>query len=514
MQPKKPGEYSLLHETALLAVLIAVSWAAVSIRPIGFMGGGFDDIQYVNAAVRWMQHFPYVGTTHWELRHPFVLQVVALLRAGIEAPSQLLVISVVWYALVLGVAYVVIRVMAGVVTAFVSCLFLATSPALVELATSLAPDLVEFFLVLSAVSIVLLASARKGSGVLFVLSGLLLGLAWLTRETAGAAMLFLGIVYVFHSMLPTRGFVLLMASVVLVVAFETIWLWSATGDVLYRMHVDMRHVLIPSAHLVGGVASASDVPVFNPELMSRWVGASPIKVAWYLDPYLAFITNRQFGVVFLVLPALAISLWRQDVSENEKALVYFFSQLGVISFLFSTYVLSIRPQARYYLSTVFAACLVSGVCLAKFWFNNRRALCAFITLGIVVANILLCDMQQYRNYAGDALVRYVSGHDEPISVSKAVWESTNNRAIGPKLESQVIPREPNIGDMMLISANDEDWGNSFVLCNDSSRLEYTPRPFLVGMIVSALGLEGSIPKVILSRLLQPNGIVRIGRRCG
>lgn len=514
MQQKKPGESDLVQELLLIAGLVAVSWIAVSIRPVGFMGGGFDDIQYVNAAAQWMQDFPYVGTTHWALRHPFVLQLVALLNAGFKLPSQLLIISFVWYGLVLSVAYVVIRALAGVVVAFFSCLMIGTSPVVVELATSIAPDLVEFCLVLGAVSIVLLASQRKLPSAFLVISGLLLGLAWLTRETAGAAILLIVMLFVFRPTLPTRDYVLLGMAIVAVIAAETIWLWSATGDVLYRMHVDMRHVLVPSAHLVGGVASPSEIPILNPSMMSRWVGSSPIKVAWFLDPYLAFFTDRQFGVIFVVLPAVAIFLWRQEVSENEKVLVSVLAQLGILSFLFSTYVLSIRPQARYYLSAVFAACVVLGVFLGKLWFNQRKSLCAVIAFCVVVANLLLCDMQQYRNYARDALVKYVSDAAETISVSRLVWDSVNNQVFAQQFENLVIPREPEIGDMLLISEIDKDWDSRFVLCNDSSWREYIPRPFVIGMIIRGLGLQSAIPNVVLSRVLKPNGVVRIGRRCG
>lgn len=514
MRRKKPGESSLVQELILIAGLVAVSWIAVSIRPVGFMGGGFDDVQYVNAAARWLHDFPYVGTTHWELRHPFVLQLVALLHAGFALPSQLLTISIVWYGLVLSVAYVVIRMMAGVVAAFFSCLAIGTSPVFVELATSIAPDLVEFCLVLGAVSIVLLASQRRLPSAFLVVSGFLLGLAWLTRETAGAAILLLVMLFAFRPTLPTRDFAFLWMAVVAVIAAETIWLWSATGDVFYRMHVDMRHVLVPSAHLVGGVASASEIPILNPSMMSRWVGSSPIKVAWFLDPYLAFFTDRQFGVVFVLLPAIAILLWRQEVSENEKVLVSVLALLGVLSFLFSTYVLSIRPQARYYLSAVFAASVASGVYLGKLWFNKRKSLCAVLAIFVVVANLLLCDMQQYRNYALDALIKYVSGSAETIAVSRSVWDSINNPVFASQFDSQVIPRDPEIGDMLLISEIDKDWDNRFILCNDSSWREYAPRPFLIGMIIRSLGFQSAMPDVVLSRVLKPNGVVRIGRRCG
>ena len=40
-----------------------------------------DDHFYIEAADGWLAHMPFVGTTHWHLRHPFVLAIAASFAA-------------------------------------------------------------------------------------------------------------------------------------------------------------------------------------------------------------------------------------------------------------------------------------------------------------------------------------------------------------------------------------------------------------------------------------------------
>ena len=509
----QPEKLSAPLELLLVSILTAVALFAVSIRPVGFMGGGFDDIQYFNAAANWIHTFPYIGTTHWELRHPFVLQLMAMMMAGLRAPSQLLAISAGWYGLILLVAYLIIRRMAGTMAAFFSCLLVASSPAIVEAATSLTPELVEFAFVLVAVSIILIATERTMPMTAFVMCGLLIGFAWLTRETAGAVLLFLLLAFAGRPMFARSNYLVVGLAAFLVVAFETGWLWFSTGDPLYRIHVDMRHVLIPSAHLVGGTADPSEIPVLNPLLMSQWVPSSPIKTNWFIDPYLAFFTSRQFGVLFYALPAAAVFLFRKRIAGSVLTLMSSVFLLGVLSFLFSTYVLAIRPQARYYIPVIFGACSIVGVYLAVLWSEKRKYLCSSIIVGIVLGNLLLCDLQQYRNYAADAIISYLAESDQSIHVSNVVWGFASVDVLDPLLLMRVTSAEPKIGDMVLIGPKDKAWAERIKLCDDSDLRVYMPRPYVIGMVASALGGRHLVSEALFSRIYRPDGIVSIGRRC-
>src|SRR5262249_23718765 len=67
------GYFSFIAIFALAIVLLAVFYT-------GFIST--DDASYVSGALGWLKHFPYVGVSHWTLRHtitiPTALSVFAL----------------------------------------------------------------------------------------------------------------------------------------------------------------------------------------------------------------------------------------------------------------------------------------------------------------------------------------------------------------------------------------------------------------------------------------------------
>lgn len=506
-------QVALLNEVGLVIILVAVATVALSLRPIGFLGGGHDDIQYINAAAKWVTAFPYIGLTHWELRHPFVLQITAMLLAGFSAPRYLLIIPVIYYCLSLLVAYFIIRYMSGRYAAFFSCIFFATSPAVIDAATELMPDLIEFFFVFAALSIFLVASQRPLPLITLAICGVLLGLSWLTRQTSGAAVLFLLGTFLFQPMFSRKKYLVIAAFAFLIFTIETVWLGISTGDLLYRVHTDMRHVAIPSEHFVGGIANPNDNPILNTHVMSQWVPSSPIKTNWFLDPYLALFTSRHYGALFYVTIPSAIYLFYNVKDPKNLVMVRFLSIMAILWFLFAIYVLAIRPQARYFIPVVFSGCAIVGIQLSVLWAKNKKAVTVGVSGFIVLINILLCDLQQYRNYSADALIDYATRSNQPINISSNVQKSTNLSVIDSGLLSKVSFAVPMIGDIFLIGPRDHALDGKYRICFDDAMKVYEPRPYLLGVIVKAVGLEHFIPEEMLRRLVRPDGVVSIGRRC-
>ena len=74
-----------LHVTLLVALVGFTSWLGYT----GFIAS--DDWSYSEAAIGWLDHFPYVGTNHWGLRHAVVLPVaLSFLLSGINEVSMIL----------------------------------------------------------------------------------------------------------------------------------------------------------------------------------------------------------------------------------------------------------------------------------------------------------------------------------------------------------------------------------------------------------------------------------------
>ena len=73
----------------------AILLAYTLINPVGFLGGGWDDWEYLNAARCWVAHGPCLPTNHWQGRWPLIAPLAASIklfgesRASIGLPSLL-----------------------------------------------------------------------------------------------------------------------------------------------------------------------------------------------------------------------------------------------------------------------------------------------------------------------------------------------------------------------------------------------------------------------------------------
>src|SRR5436190_1813741 len=57
---------SLVVALGVIAALGLFFW-------VGYMGT--DDSAYVDGALSWYRHFPYVGRSHWEVRYPILFMI-------------------------------------------------------------------------------------------------------------------------------------------------------------------------------------------------------------------------------------------------------------------------------------------------------------------------------------------------------------------------------------------------------------------------------------------------------
>src|SRR2546421_9525283 len=72
--------------------------------------GGFsdwDDHSYVEAADGWLAHAPFIGTTHWHLRHPLVLAIAASFWLFGRSEAALMVPTILCY---LGILFLTFRI--------------------------------------------------------------------------------------------------------------------------------------------------------------------------------------------------------------------------------------------------------------------------------------------------------------------------------------------------------------------------------------------------------------------
>src|SRR5262249_3286059 len=173
-----------------LALLVALVGFTSWLGYVGFLGS--DDGSYSEAAIGWLDHFPYVGINHWALRHAVVLPVaLSFWLGGINEVSMMLPTKIYLLLLIL-LTYGCLSILIERRTALVAAAIIALTPIFI-LPSSPSDDLVECFLVAASFWAFYLGSGPRINRALLVLSGICAGLAFVTRETGGIIALFYSI---------------------------------------------------------------------------------------------------------------------------------------------------------------------------------------------------------------------------------------------------------------------------------------------------------------------------------
>ena len=78
-----------------IPLLIAV--AVIAINPVGYMGGGADDFQYLQAARCWVEHGPCLPTSPWSGRWPVIAPVAVVLGTLGESRVTAAIAPALWW---------------------------------------------------------------------------------------------------------------------------------------------------------------------------------------------------------------------------------------------------------------------------------------------------------------------------------------------------------------------------------------------------------------------------------
>ncbi len=375
----------IFHPIALVLAAFVLADLSFRLRPTNYFGGSTDDQRYLEAALSWIINGPHAGATHWSLRHPLVLSVVASFKAFGVSIASLQLVPRLYADLLVAITTAFLFRAAGLRVALLWVVVALASPVLHEMATSCFPEMLE--LTFGALSMWLFWEARDGgrwSGALMLGSGAALALAALTRETAIAMLALYAYAWVRGHARPA-GALWFAAGFMPLIAFDTLWLWSVTGDLLYRLHIDQSHIGIYSDHLRGGVYHGR--AFLNPDLASRWLPSGPIRLHWAIDPLLNFLADPRFGLVFLAWAVLMLARPTRPAAGTLAARAMpALLAVALACYVMVTWALTLRPQPRYYLFAVYAATLavaLLGTREARAGWANRLRL-------IVLTLVLLC----------------------------------------------------------------------------------------------------------------------------
>ncbi|WP_425090226.1 ArnT family glycosyltransferase [Tropicimonas sp. S265A] len=312
--------------------------------------GNWDGVRYAEAAFAWNDDFPYLGDTHWALRHPLVMPMAASLGAFGPSTFALMLPNLIYgAALILATHFFASRAL-GNRAAFLVTVLVATSPSLV-----LRPLEIEvrgpevFFAAMSLWVFLRAADDAPAKPIGFVLSGVFAGLSWLCRESAGYLVpaLFFAAVFLAAYGDRLRALLSTAAGFGLVIACELVTYALIAGDAFYRYKIDLGHGGNPDEHGLAADLVRADY------------------ADWLLEPFQRLLRTDVQGALALIVLAAVVYAFRRRArfSKAQIKVMVLFGTAGALSLAFSGLLLSLELP-RYYPMLIYAGCVIVGVVLA------------------------------------------------------------------------------------------------------------------------------------------------------
>lgn len=348
------------------AIAACVGW-------IGFIGS--DDALYGEAARHWLEHGPTLGTSHWSLRLPIVLPMVASFAAfGIGEFS--LILPTLIYAFAVGILFVFIaRAVLGWRKALFAVIPFITAPIFAQSASIAGIDLTELSFDVASIYLLVLALNTSDRRFLLLLSGVCAGLAYMSRETSIFLAVGYGVLFLTGFRMDRRQYLYIVAGFLLVAGTEMVVYYFLTGSPFYRLNISFHHDEV-NRNISKGLFD----------------GAGNLHTGGILDPLLMLFLNKDFGVLFwLAVPAAIWFVRARGLPKVVRdcllvfAIVGLFWMLSVCALGTKLYLLT-----RYFLVPFVAATLLIGAWLAYVIFPRSPRLAGVIVAAAVSVNLLGC----------------------------------------------------------------------------------------------------------------------------
>jgi len=347
------------HFALPVAAVLSFALAIAAINPVGYLGGGGDDWQYLEAARCAVAEGFCLPESHWAARWPIVLPTAAAILLG-ETRAAISLVPLVYglVGIVLFTATLARRF--GRIEALIGGLALVATPIVGGQLTALNIASLELCFVIAA--IFCLQSAIRGHGRRWAIgAGVLLGLAILARATSLALV---PIAVIAFALLPSAHcrlalpFALGLAGLL---GAEAAAYLAATGDPFYSWKLALGHSRLETSELAAGVDRGAS-PLFNPDFIAGWPRAMGIRVHWTIDAALNLLADPRIGMTLVAALALLV-LKRRDVGRGRAAgrIPAILVALAALYFGALTYGLAIDPTPRMFLPVAAAGAAIVGI---------------------------------------------------------------------------------------------------------------------------------------------------------
>lgn len=491
-------------ERAYPLLLVAITVASLAFAWIGWLDS--DDKRHVLAGLGWYNHFPYVGPLHPDLRHPIVIPLGMSFRLlGVNEVSVILP-SLLYYAGLLVVTYVLLARFANRHVAFIATALITTLPIFAIQATVVFSDITEAFFV--ALSLWLFMEATRAERPLFWLlgAGAAAALGWFTRETVAALILLYGILFLVGYKLPRARYWIMAGGFLPIVALEALAMWGMTGNPIYRYTTMLysRDNFTKKGEVAG-------------EMFDR-VGNVTIHPA--IDPLLTLFVNHEFALLFFFAVPIAVWCWRSKaLSASERELARIVTVLAALWFLLVALgMINLHP--RYFMVSAYAAAIVIAIWLYHMLAGRHRVVAVAAAVLLLGANLAAIYLDNRNPLFGERALRaYLEQHDGDVRTDPVTQRRAEFLLSIDGTAERVSGGLPQPGDLYFHNPNRV----AEIRRRDLNPRDYAPDPAwqvvwqaeedrrIVGVLVEKLGLSPYLDQGLLRRLNAPNLAVAIYR---
>jgi len=375
----------LLIGSVFLAAL-AIYWEGL---------GPGDAERYLEAALRW-QSGPFLGDTHWALRHLFVLPIAASFAAFGLGEAAAILPNIAFAALTVLITWTFGRRHLGARAGLIAAMLLATSAYFVARPLELDVYGAEAFFAALATWLFLSAGDGKARARLLFFAGLVAGMASTVREPSVYLLAVFGLLIVLEGKEVMRSLALVGVGFGVVIGVEAVFYAVAAGDPFYRYKIDLGH---------------RDIGVN--EAMTPARAALPARAARALS-FLATTpaTTPMLGFALASLVYLRAARWQ--LSGGPWRSLRAFGAAAILSAILAPLVFNLSAP-RYYPLLNYACVLVIAVALAKLFDKGRARAAIAAGLAVAAVNFAAADFVRGSGYAeARLLARLAAASAEPI----------------------------------------------------------------------------------------------------
>ena len=476
---RRPGAIVL---ATLFLALTAWAW-------VGFLGS--DDVTYAIGAYGWIEQFPFVGG-HGTIRYPITIPMaLSFLTFGRNEYAMVLPSYVALVALLFCIWRSIVYI-SGVFPANLSLLFLVTLPLVVVQATIASVDMVEAFFLFA--SVIFYWRYARGEGKMrdLLFSGMLAGLAFLTRETAIFIAVFYAILFLRGYKFSRLRYLTIAAGFLMIWALEIAYLWIMTGDPLFRFNISMHHdaTIDRSVDLAGNL-------IIHPAI----------------DPLLVLLFNQEFMLLFWI--GLPLALWfcfsgPDTVLRRFARIIMLFGTSWFICVGAAVTLLPLNP--RYFLITAVAVATVSGLGVHKLWITLGRERTAIAVLLLMLStNLLGIFVENRQPVFGERQLAQIAARNPDVIYTDPMTRYRADMLLKwENKQAAVLDKIPPSGALFFYNPEKVESSNRFMDTEMQSSLmpkpewkmveTAEPSPELIVSLTEKIGANRFIPSSIWQKL--------------